>query len=72
MKCCFPSDNYGHRSEVRKALATNKDWIDQYFGKILPMMSAQTNVGLISLYSGSKPDIIHPEGEGKHICMSQN
>ena len=57
-------ENYGHRTEVRKSLASNQDWIDQYFGKILPMMSGQTNVGLISMNRPGKPDLLHPEGQG--------
>ena len=60
-------ENYGHRTEVRKSLASNQDWIDQYFGKILPMMSGQTNVGLISMNRPGKPDLIHPEGQGTNI-----
>jgi hypothetical protein len=59
-------ENYGHRTEVRKSLASNQDWIDQYFGKILPMMSGQTNVGLISMNRPGKPDLIHPEGQGTY------
>ena len=65
-------ENYGHRLEVRKALASNQDWISQYFGKILPMMSGQTNVGLISMYRGGKPDLVHPEGQGKQISKYIN
>ena len=60
-------ENYGHRTEVRKSLASNQDWIDQYFGKILPMMSGQTNVGLISMNRPGKPDLIHPEGQGTYL-----
>ena len=60
-------ENYGHRTEVRKSLASNQDWIDQYFGKILPMMSGQTNVGLISMNRPGKPDLIHPEGQGTYV-----
>ena len=62
-------ENYGHRTEVRKSLASNQDWIDQYFGKILPMMSGQTNVGLISMNRPGKPDLIHPEGQGIYVQM---
>jgi len=63
-------ENYGHRTEVRKSLASNQDWIDQYFGKILPMMSGQTNVGLISMNRPGKPDLIHPEGQGVYELWS--
>ncbi len=58
------SDDYKHRAEVRKTLAGNQDWINQYFGKILPMMSGQTNVGLQSLHRPSKPDIVYPHEKG--------
>ena len=63
-------ENYGHRTEIRKSLASNQDWIDQYFGKILPMMSGQTNVGLISMNRPGKPDLIHPEGQGTYLCTN--
>ena len=57
-------DNYKHRAEVRAALASNKEWVDQYFGKILPMLTTQTNIGLISMENGSKEDIVYPDGQG--------
>ena len=58
------SDNYKHRAEVRASLANNQEWIDQYFGKILPMLTSQTNIGLISMDNGSKADIVYPDGQG--------
>ena len=57
-------DNYAHRTEVRQALAGNQNWIDKYFGKILPMMVGQVNVGTVSMDRGFKPDVIHPDGQG--------
>ena len=59
------SENYTHRAEVRASLASNQEWIDEYFSKLLPMLTSQTNVGLISMENGSKPDVIYPEGQGK-------
>lgn len=61
---CLFLDNYLHRADVRKALASNQDWIEQYFGKILPMMSQQTNVGMESMVRPSKPDIFYPQNPG--------
>jgi hypothetical protein len=58
-------DSYVHRAEVRAALAGNQDWFSQYFGKILPMMQKQDNVGLTSISSGTpNVDVLHPEGKG--------
>lgn len=36
-------DSLEHRAQVRINLAGNKEWIDRYFSKILPMMSSQEN-----------------------------
>ena len=63
-------DNYVHRANVRKELAGNQDWISQYFSKILPMFTTQTNVGMMSLDNGDQPDIIHPEGQGVYELWS--
>ena len=63
-------DNYVHRASVRKELAGNQDWISQYFSKILPMMTTQTNVGMMSLDNGNQPDIVHPEGTGVYELWS--
>ena len=63
------SENYTHRAEVRASLASNQEWIDEYFSKLLPMLTSQTNVGLISMENGSKPDVIYPEGQGGFFLL---
>ena len=65
------SENYTHRAEVRASLASNQEWIDEYFSKLLPMLTSQTNVGLISMENGSKPDVIYPEGQGKFFLFQK-
>ena len=57
-------DNYVHRSKVRAELAGNQECISQYFSKILPMMTTQTNIGLMSLDNGDQPDILYKDGPG--------
>lgn len=36
-------DSLNHRAEVRKALAADPAWIENYFSKILPMLQKQEN-----------------------------
>jgi len=36
-------DSLEHRAQVRANLAGDKEWIERYFSKILPMMSSQEN-----------------------------
>ena len=69
--CSIISDNYKHRSEVRASLAANKDWINEYFGKITPMMTNQINVGLLSMEQESKPEVIYKEGQGLMISRKK-
>lgn len=40
-----------HRAQVRASLATNSEWIQRYFAKILPWMSGQQN-SVISVIPG--------------------
>lgn len=46
----FP-DSLEHRAQVRASLATNSEWIQRYFAKILPWMSGQQN-SVISVIPG--------------------
>ena len=39
----LPLDSLEHRAQVRANLAGDKEWIERYFSKILPMMSSQEN-----------------------------
>ncbi|KAK3607379.1 hypothetical protein CHS0354_022539 [Potamilus streckersoni] len=46
------ADNLSHRASVRQALAKDPDWIQNYFSKILPLLSRQEN-SLLRLVPGS-------------------
>ena len=62
-------DSYEHRAGVRAKLASDDDWISQYFGKILPWFQKQDNMTLKSLPNFD--DVVYPKSQGmlqQYIC----
>ena len=57
-------DSYDHRAGVRAKLASDADWISQYFGKILPWFQKQDNMTLTTL--PNMKNVIYPENKGAY------
>jgi len=57
-------DSYEHRAGVRAKLASDNDWISQYFGKILPWFQSQANMTLSTLPNFDK--VVYPENKGMY------
>ena len=64
----FDTDSYEHRAGVRAKLASDDDWISQYFGKILPWFQSQANMTLSTLPNFDK--VVYPENKGLSIYNS--
>ena len=58
----FDIDSYEHRAGVRAKLASDDNWISQYFGKILPWFQKQDNMTLKTLPNFD--DVIYPKSQG--------
>ena len=57
-------DSYDHRAGVRAKLASDADWISQYFGKILPWFQKQDNMTLTAL--PNMKTVVYPENKGAY------
>ncbi|KAL3858588.1 hypothetical protein ACJMK2_008860 [Sinanodonta woodiana] len=62
-------DNLSHRASVRQTLAKDPDWIQNYFSKILPLLSRQQN-SLLRLVPGS--DLITKTSKGVYELQQFN
>jgi len=59
-------DSLEHRAQVRTNLAGDKEWIERYFSKILPMMSSQENSVLSVI-----PDVSFSHSHDKGVYQLQ-
>ena len=62
------TDSYEHRAGVRAKLASDDDWISQYFGKILPWLLKQDNMTLSPLPNFET--VVYPKNKGAYLVNS--